>query len=88
MNATILCVGFHARVSGDAGGPLEGRRVGRKRSVNLRQVNNGNMFVLSTGCQWRFLPKDLPPRSTVYAYFDPWQYEGVMERMHFCLYTL
>jgi len=30
------------------------------------------MYVLSTGCQWRAIPKDLPPRSTVYDYFDLW----------------
>jgi hypothetical protein len=30
------------------------------------------MYVLSTGCQWRAIPKDLPPKSTVYDYFDLW----------------
>ena len=39
-----------------------GRRGGRKRPVDLRQVTNGIMYVLSTGCQWRYLPKDLPLR--------------------------
>jgi Putative transposase of IS4/5 family (DUF4096) len=32
-------------------------------------------YILSTGCQWRALPKDLPPRSTVHDYLDLWSYE-------------
>jgi transposase len=43
---------------------------GRKRTAEVREVVNGIMYVLSTGCQWRYLPKDLPPKSTVYRYFD------------------
>ena len=39
------------------------KRGGRKREVVLREVVNGVMYVLSTGCQWRYIPKDLPPRS-------------------------
>jgi len=35
---------------------------GRRRTVVVREVVNGVMYVLSTGCQWRYLPKDLPPR--------------------------
>ncbi len=35
----------------------------------MREVVNGVMYVLSTGCQWRYIPKDLPPRSTVNGYF-------------------
>ena len=42
---------------------------GRKREVIIREVFNGVMYVLSTGCQWRYIPKDLPPKSTVYGYF-------------------
>ena len=39
---------------------------GRRRRVAVREVMNGVMYVLSTGCQWRYLPKDLPPKSTVH----------------------
>ena len=35
----------------------------------MREIVNGLMYVLSTGCQWRAIPKDLPPKSTVYDYF-------------------
>ena len=41
------------------------KRGGNKRTVDEREVMNGLMYVLSTGCQWRAIPKDLPPRSTV-----------------------
>ena len=41
------------------------RRGGNKRHVDVREVMNGIMYVLSTGCQWRAIPKDLPPRSTL-----------------------
>ncbi len=40
------------------------RHGGRKRSVNVREVLNGIFYILWTGCQWKALPKDLPPKST------------------------
>ena len=42
---------------------------GNKRTVNLREIANGLMYILSTGCQWRAIPKDLPPRSTLARLF-------------------
>ena len=63
------------------------KRGGRKRAVNVREVLNGIMYVLSTGCQWAYLPKDLPPSSTVYYYFDLWTYDGTLDRLHHELYT-
>jgi transposase len=50
------------------------KRGGAKRTVDVREVMNGIMYILSTGCQWRALPKDLPPRSTVHDYLDLWSY--------------
>src|SRR5262245_30210499 len=41
------------------------KRGGNKRHVEVREVMNGIMYILSTGCQWRAIPKDLPPRSTL-----------------------
>ena len=64
-----------------------GRRGGDKRTVNLREVVNGLMYILSTGCQWRAIPKDLPPRSTVYDYFDLWSWDGTLDRIHRTLYV-
>src|SRR5260221_4226978 len=52
----------------------------------MREVVNGLMYILSTGCQWRAIPKDLPPRSSVYDYFDLWTYDGTLERIHHALY--
>ena len=43
---------------------------GRKCTIDVREILNGIFYVLSTGCQWQALPKDLPPKSTVWAYFD------------------
>jgi transposase len=63
------------------------RHGGRKRSVDLREVANGLLYVLSTGCQWRALPKDLPPRSTVFDYFGLWRSDGTLERIHHELYV-
>jgi transposase len=63
------------------------RRGGDKRTVNLREVVNGLMYVLSTGCQWRAIPKDLPPRSTVHGYFDLWDWDGTLDRIHHELYV-
>ena len=63
------------------------KRGGRKRSVDVREVLNGIFYVLSTGCQWNALPKDLPPKSTVYDYFDLWQWDGTLERIHHALYV-
>jgi transposase len=60
---------------------------GRKREVNIREVVNGVMYVLSTGCQWRYLPKDLPPKSTVFHYFNRWNCDGTLEVIHYDLYV-
>jgi transposase len=63
------------------------KRGGRKRSVQVREVLNGLMYLLSTGCQWRAIPRDLPPKSTIYHYFDAWRYDGTLERIHYALYV-
>jgi transposase len=63
------------------------RRGGRKRSVNIREVCNGLLYVLSTGCQWRAIPKDLPPRSTIFDYFERWPADGTLRRIHAALYV-
>src|ERR1041384_7043947 len=62
------------------------RQGGRKRSVNVREVLNGIFYVLWTGCQWKALPKDLPPKSTVHDYLELWNWDGTVERIHHALY--
>ena len=56
------------------------KRGGRRRTVDVREVLNGIVDVLSTGGQWRALPKDLPPRSTVHEYLQLW--DGTLVRLH------
>jgi transposase len=63
------------------------KRGGNKRHVDVREVMNGMMYILSTGCQWRAIPKDLPPRSTVHDYLDLWSYDGTLYRIHHMLYV-
>ena len=53
----------------------------------MRAVMNGVMYLLSTGCQWRYLPKDFPPYSTIHHYFVWWQCDGVLDRIHHALYV-
>jgi transposase len=59
---------------------------GNRRTVDIRAVTDGLMFILSTGCQWRAIPKDLPPWQTIYDYMDRWSHDGTLERMHHALY--
>ena len=64
-----------------------GRHGGRRRSVNVREVLNGIFYVLWTGCQWKALPKDLPPKSTVHDYLELWNWDGTLEHIHHALYV-
>jgi transposase len=63
------------------------KRGGNRRTVVVRDVVDGLMYILSTGCQWSALPKDLPPRSTVNDYFRRWDYDGTLDRIHHTLYV-
>ncbi len=60
-----------------------GKPGGGKRRVDIREVINAVMYILSTGCQWRALPKDLPPRST----FSLRNWDGTLDRIHHALYV-
>src|SRR4249920_4023094 len=53
----------------------------------MRAVMNGVMYILSTGFQWRAIPKDLPPRSTLHDYFDLWSWDGTLDSIHHALYV-
>jgi transposase len=59
---------------------------GRERVVDVREVVNGIMYVLSTGCQWRYIPKDLPPKSTLHDYLVRWHDDGTLTAIHHALY--
>ncbi len=55
--------------------------------MNVREVLNAVFYVLWTGCHWKALPKDLPPRSTVWEYLDLWEWDGTLTRIHPVLYV-
>jgi transposase len=63
------------------------KRGGGKRTVNIREILNGLFYVLWTGCQWKALPKDLPPKSTVHWYLMLWEWDGTLEQIHHTLYV-
>src|ERR1700683_4134357 len=52
------------------------RGPGRPREVDLREVGQAILYILSTGCQWRALPSEFPPYSTVQGYFYSWRGTG------------
>ncbi len=57
------------------------RRLGRPRTTDLRRVVEAILYVLATGCQWRALPGDFPPRATVQGYFYAWRDTGLWQRI-------
>jgi putative transposase len=60
---------------------------GRPRKTDLRDVVDAIFYLLRTGCQWRYLPKDFPPKSTVWRYFDEWRHNGTLDIIHDLLRT-
>src|SRR3954463_6351292 len=60
---------------------------GRPRKTDLRDVVDAIFYILRTGCQWRYLPKDFPPKSTVWRYFDEWRHNGTLDQIHDTLRT-
>lgn len=55
---------------------------GRPRGHSMREVVNGMLYVVRTGCSWRQLPHDFPPWETVYRFFRFFQRDGTWERIH------
>src|SRR5512135_3506232 len=60
---------------------------GRPRSVKLREVLNGILYIARGGCSWRMMPKDLPPWSTCYDYFRKWRDDGTWSNLNDALRT-
>ena len=56
--------------------------LGRPRDTDLREVVNAMLYVLTTGCQWRLLPKDFPPYTTVQRFFYGWRDDGTWRRIN------
>jgi putative transposase len=57
------------------------RQFGRPLDHSRREMVNAIFYATKTGCQWRMLPNDFPPWSTVYYYFKKWNTEGVWEKV-------
>ena len=55
---------------------------GRPRTTPMRDALDAIFYVLRTGCQWGFLPKDFPPKSTVWGYYDEWRHNGTLDAIH------
>lgn len=60
-------------------------RTGRPRA-DLREVTNGILYLVRTGCQWRLLPKCFPPRSTVHTWYRRWRLDGTLKAIHDALW--
>ena len=60
----------------------EAAKTGRPRKHSYRELLNACFYVARTSCQWRNVPKDLPPWGTVYHYFRQWINTGLLERIH------
>ncbi len=58
------------------------KETGRPREVDFREIVNAILYLLFTGCQWRFIPNDYPNWRTVYGYFQAWQQDGTWFRTH------
>jgi len=58
-----------------------------ERSISRRSLVDAILYVLTTGCQWRQLPKDFPPKSTTHDYFVELQCTGVLKQIHHSLYA-
>ena len=61
------------------------KRLGRPRETELRAVLDAILYIALTGCQWRMLPKDFPPFTTVQGYFYDWRDDGLFEKINFAL---
>src|SRR5215469_12227200 len=60
----------------------------RSRKYDLREVVNGILYIVKTGCQWQMLPSDFPKWPMVYYYFRTWKESGLIERIHESLVKL
>ena len=55
---------------------------GRRRKWPMRKMLNAHFYLLRSGCQWRMLPREFPPWSTVHHYFRLWRLDGTWEKIN------
>ena len=58
------------------------KRLGRPRTTDLRELLNAILYMARTGCQWRMLPREFPPRSTIQRYFYAWRCDGTLRAIN------
>lgn len=63
-------------------------KMGRPRKHSLRSILDAIFYLLREGCHWDALPKDLPPKSTVFDYYKCWRDDGTLEKIHEHLRTM
>jgi len=63
------------------------KRRGPKANVDVREILNGIFYFLHEGCQWRALPHDFPPWTTVSNYFRKWQRKGILSKIQQALHS-
>jgi putative transposase len=61
---------------------LPRRKATGRPPADLRAVLNAILYLVRTGCQWRLLPKDFPPWSTVHTWYRRWRRDGTWERLN------
>jgi transposase len=73
---------YHAHAAKRTDPTKRSARLGRSRSVSLRMIVEAILYVLSTGCQWRQLPREFAPFTTVQAYFYRFSRDGTLVRIN------
>ena len=53
--------------------------LGRPRKTDMREVMNAILYMARSGCQWRMLPGEFPPRSSVQYHFYKWRDDGTCQ---------
>jgi len=57
------------------------KKMGRP-PADLRAVLSAILYLVRSGCQWRLLPHDFPPWSTVHTWYRRWRRDGTWDRIH------
>src|SRR6476660_6084693 len=81
-------VGYSSNLSDAEWAMIEPRlpqrnRVGRPPKTETRNIVNALLYMVRTGCQWRQLPREFPPYTTVQHYFYAWRDGRVLERINY-----
>ena len=55
---------------------------GHQGNYDMREIVNALLYQSRTGCQWDYLPHDLPPAGAVKYYFYKWRDDGTDQAIH------